>query len=188
MRILFLIPALAILSAPVAAFAQEPSPESIRCSLDPACHGPVQSVSTQKCPPGKTCRSLEMPTTIAPPKQTNTIDLNIAFEFNSAVLRNDARITLDNLGTALKDPSLAGYTFLIGGHTNAKGRAAHNVILSQRRAQAVRDYLVSQYHIPESRLRARGFGSSQLRDPEHPEDEFNRRVQIVNTSVPAPRQ
>jgi outer membrane protein OmpA-like peptidoglycan-associated protein len=187
MRILFLIPALAILSAPVAAFAQEPSPESIRCSLDPACHGPVQSVSTQKCPPGKTCRSLEMPTTIAPPKQTNTIDLNIAFEFNSAVLRNDARITLDNLGTALKDPSLAGYTFLIGGHTDAKGTRTYNQVLSQRRAQAVREYLVTQYGIPESRLTAKGFGSGQLIDPESPLGERNRRVQIVNMTAPTPR-
>ncbi len=181
MRNSYLILALTILAAPGLALAQDLSSESIRCQLDPACRNVL---SKPRC--GKPLRCLDF--TDAVPPKGNAIDLNIPFGHNSAVLSNDARITLDNLGRALSDPVLAGYTFLIGGHTNAKGRAAHNVILSQRRAQAVRDYLVSQYHIPESRLRARGFGSSQLRDPEHPEDEFNRRVQIVNTSVPAPRQ
>jgi len=169
MRIALLISALAILAVPMAAQAQDPSPESIRCSLDPTCHA-------------RKSRSIDPSGGVVTPKQ-NAVDLNVAFEFNSAVLQNDARITLDNLGKALTDPSLAGYTFLIGGHTDAKGRATYNKVLSERRAEAVREYLVTHYNIPANRLTAKGFGSVQLIDPDHPEGERNRRVQIVNMTA-----
>lgn len=178
MRISYFIAALAILALPVAAIAQETSAESIRCSLDPAC-----PKGAPKPAGGKLYRSIN-PTADVKTTTQNAIDLNIAFEYNSAVLQNDARITLDSLGKALSDPSLAGYKFLIGGHTDAKGRPSYNKVLSERRAQAVRNYLVTNYHIPASRLTAEGFGSVQLIDPEHPEGERNRRVQIVNMTTP----
>jgi outer membrane protein OmpA-like peptidoglycan-associated protein len=174
MRISFLIPALAILASPVAVLAQEPTPEAIICKLDPA------------CPKGKT-RSLDPTGGMTKPTE-NAVDLNVAFEYNSAILQNDARITLDNLGKALTNPRLASYTFLIGGHTDAKGSAAYNKVLSERRANAVRDYLVTRYNIQMSKLTAKGFGSVQLIDPVHPLDGVNRRVQIVNTSTPMSRQ
>jgi outer membrane protein OmpA-like peptidoglycan-associated protein len=178
MRIALLFSTLAILATPMAAFAEGPSPESIRCSLDPTCQAPPAH-------PGIKRRSIDPSGGVTTPK-SNAIDLNVAFEFNSAILQNDARITLDSLGKALSDPSLAGYTFLIGGHTDAKGRASYNRALSERRAQAVREYLVTNYGIPESRLTAKGFGSVQLVDPDHPEGDRNRRVQIVNmTAAPA---
>jgi outer membrane protein OmpA-like peptidoglycan-associated protein len=179
MRIALLISTLAIFAAPALALAQGPSPESIRCSLDPSCQSPGQAPPSQ---PGIKRRSIDPSVGVATPK-SNAIDLNVAFEFNSAILQNDARITLDSLGKALSDPSLAGYAFLIGGHTDAKGRPSYNQVLSERRAQAVREYLVTHYSIPESRLTAKGFGSVQLIDPDHPEGERNRRVQIVNMTA-----
>ena len=56
----------------------------------------------------------------------------------SAELQQDAQITLQQLGTALKDPSLAKYSFTIAGHTDAKGSPEYNQKLSERRAEAVR--------------------------------------------------
>lgn len=169
MRLSCLAATLIILATAPAAFAQTPSADEITCQLDPSC-GHVKR------------RSIDPGEVKAQPKQ-NAINLNVPFEFNSAVLQTDARITLDNLGKALTDPRLAGYTFLIGGHTDAKGSASYNKVLSERRARAVRDYLVTNFGIPTTRLKAEGFGSLQLIDGAHPEDGVNRRVQIVNMTA-----
>jgi outer membrane protein OmpA-like peptidoglycan-associated protein len=183
MRPVFLVPglafSLALSAAPVTAWGEELSPETIRCQLDPACGtGTPQQENVTR-----SYRSIDPTGSIAGPKQ-NVSNLHVSFEYNSAVLQTDARITLDNLGLALSDPSLAGYKFLIGGHTDAKGSATYNQALSKKRALAVRDYLVSHYKIPASKLTAKGYGSVQLLDPEHPLNGINRRVQIVNTTVP----
>jgi outer membrane protein OmpA-like peptidoglycan-associated protein len=109
-----------------------------------------------------------------------SIDLHIPFDFNSDQLTPDAIIILRRLGEALKDPSFANSRFRIAGHTDAKGTAEYNQKLSERRAQAVRNYLIFQYDIDSARLDAIGYGLTQLADPAHPEDGINRRVQIIN--------
>ena len=91
------------------------------------------------------------------------------------------------LGRALSDPRLADATFLIGGHTDSKGRADYNRHLSQIRADAVRAFLIASYGIAPKRLTAKGFGESRLKNPANPQGEENRRVQIVNTSKIAAR-
>jgi outer membrane protein OmpA-like peptidoglycan-associated protein len=48
------------------------------------------------------------------------------------------------LGRALSDPRLAGNTFLIAGHSDGRGSADCNVDLSQKRAEAVRLYLIAR--------------------------------------------
>src|SRR6478752_3476870 len=52
------------------------------------------------------------------------VDVQILFAFNSAEILPEARPALDELGKALSDPKLAGGTFLIAGHTDAKGSDA----------------------------------------------------------------
>jgi OOP family OmpA-OmpF porin len=49
----------------------------------------------------------------------------------------------------------------IEGHTDASGRRAYNAVLSDRRAEAVKDYLVPEMHVSPDRLEAVGKGSSQ---------------------------
>ena len=46
----------------------------------------------------------------------------------------------------------------------------------------IRD-MISQFRIAAERLTAKGYGKSQLLDPDHPEDGVNRRVQVINTSA-----
>ena len=58
---------------------------------------------------------------------------------------------------ALKSPQLAPMRFAIEGHTDAVGNREFNRDLSQRRAQSVVDYLVTQ-GVEAQRLDARGFG------------------------------
>jgi outer membrane protein OmpA-like peptidoglycan-associated protein len=50
---------------------------------------------------------------------------------------------------------------VVGGHTDAQGNDATNQSLSQRRADAVREYLLANMSIPNFRLEAVGFGESQ---------------------------
>ena len=55
----------------------------------------------------------------------------------------------------------------------------------KRRAEAVRQYLIAQFAIDESRLKALGFGKARLFDPSRPEDGVNRRVQVLNLTASA---
>jgi outer membrane protein OmpA-like peptidoglycan-associated protein len=120
-------------------------------------------------------------------EQPLSVNLYVNFAYNSAELTSDARITLDGLGTALRDPRLASFSFVIAGHTDAKGGADFNQKLSERRASAVRDYLIGQFSIAAERLTAKGYGKSQLLDQANPEDGVNRRVQVINLTAASPR-
>lgn len=146
----------------------------IECALDPTCPKPQQRK-----------RGLQRGVTVEGGKEEQPLSVNlyVNFEFNSAELTSDARITLGQLGTALRDPKLAAFSFVIAGHTDAVGGDEFNQKLSERRAEAVRNYMIAQYGIAANRLSAKGYGKSQLLDPEHPEDGVNRRVQIINATA-----
>jgi len=109
-----------------------------------------------------------------------SIDLHIPFEYNSDKLTPDAILILRRLGEALKDPKLESYRFKLAGHTDARGSIEYNQKLSERRAAAVRQYLIFQYDLDAKRIESIGYGKTQLIDPAHPEDGINRRVQVVN--------
>lgn len=123
----------------------------------------------------------------AEPVGPPSVDLYVTFAFDSDILDTDAALTLDNLGRALADPALAEYRFMIAGHTDAKGTDDYNFALSNRRAAAVRRYLVDRYGVAADRLDSVGLGESHLLDATRPEDGVNRRVQVVNISAPAAR-
>jgi len=114
-------------------------------------------------------------------EQAPSIDLEIFFAYKSEEITPQAAAALAPLGRALSDPRLAGDSFLIAGHTDAKGGPEYNLALSQRRAEAVRQYLIDTFHLDATKLIAKGMGSTRLKstDPLAPE---NRRVEIVNLS------
>ena len=108
------------------------------------------------------------------------LDLEIPFEFNSDRLTNDGKEVLDQLGEALKSNELSGArAIVLEGHTDAKGSAVYNKILSLRRAQSVKSFLAIKHSIPSGKLKAVGKGSTELADPKNPEDASNRRVRII---------
>jgi len=107
------------------------------------------------------------------------IDLNIPFEFNSSELQPQATAQLRQLRSALTSQALIKDRFMVAGHTDAKGNPQYNQQLSQRRAEAVRRYLVDN-GIEAERLQAVGYGAEHLAQPDHPEDASNRRVEIRN--------
>lgn len=109
-----------------------------------------------------------------------SIDLEINFEYNSATIAARARPSVEALGRALTNPDLKGSTFLLAGHTDAAGSDAYNQTLSERRAEAVKQYLVEKFGIAANDLVTVGYGESRLKRPDAPLDAANRRVQVVN--------
>jgi OmpA-OmpF porin, OOP family len=106
------------------------------------------------------------------------IDLTVYFAYDSARLLPEARAQLDALGYALNSPELLPFSFLIAGHTDAKGPADYNLDLSIRRAIVVAEYLVQYHGISPSRLVPHGWGESQLLVPSDPGSGANRRVEV----------
>jgi len=85
---------------------------------------------------------------------------NIYYDLNSSKLRPEAEKELESLITMLKDNP--GLSIELGSHTDARGKDAYNKKLSQRRAQAVVDYLTVNGLIDPSYLLAKGYGETQL--------------------------
>lgn len=108
------------------------------------------------------------------------LDLTIYFDFNSAEISPKAVPALVELGKALTSDALKDTRFLLAGHTDAKGSNAYNLRLSQRRADAIRTFLATQFRVDERRLLAIGYGEEQLKNAANPDADENRRVQVVN--------
>ncbi|MEL6287605.1 MAG: OmpA family protein [Pseudomonadota bacterium] len=109
-----------------------------------------------------------------------SLDVEITFATGSSEIRAKSRPDLVTLGLALRDPRLKDRTIMVIGHTDARGSDAANLALSQRRAQAVRKFLVDTFRLDANNLLAVGYGEEQLKDPSQPAGEVNRRVQFVN--------
>jgi outer membrane protein OmpA-like peptidoglycan-associated protein len=109
-----------------------------------------------------------------------TIDVEVFFAYDSAIILPEALPKLITLGQALSDPRLKGSFFLVGGHTDAKGGDEYNLGLSSRRADSVKQFLVRNFHLDPGALYPMGFGKEQLKNAADPFAGENRRVQIVN--------
>jgi len=85
---------------------------------------------------------------------------NIFFEFNKAALTPDSRHSLDSLVMIMEEnPTII---IELHAHTDSRGTAEVNDVLSQQRAQAVVDYLINN-RVEEGRIIAIGFGKSRPR-------------------------
>ncbi|HMM79024.1 MAG TPA: OmpA family protein [Pyrinomonadaceae bacterium] len=115
----------------------------------------------------------------------------VNFRVNSSVLSSDAKSALDEVANAAR--GLKGYTIEVTGFASSDGSTAKNKVLSQRRAQAVIDYLVENGNVPLRRIgTSYGFGELQaVADNSTREGrEQNRRVEVkllvsrgINTNV-----
>jgi len=81
----------------------------------------------------------------------------VNFKVNSYILSPEAKSQLDQV--AQSAGTLKGYMIEVTGFASADGSTAKNKVLSERRAQAVKDYLIEQHKIPLRRLTTSyGFG------------------------------
>lgn len=112
-----------------------------------------------------------------PPPTPMLVLTGTQFAFNSAALTPSAIADLqDTLESLRADPGLSIY---IEGHTDSVGPDAYNLRLSERRADAVKDYLVSK-GVAADRIETHGFGESKpLADNATDEGRArNRRVEV----------
>lgn len=102
---------------------------------------------------------------------------SIRFDFDKSVIKPEYRDTLNRIAGILM--TLKGYRINVYGYTDDVGTQAYNLQLSQRRAEAVRNFLV-QAGISATIMSAKGFGKSDPRVPGETEKAraANRRVEI----------
>ncbi len=166
--------------------AAAPTPEQMIEQLRAPRTRSLRNLSVESAVPATTPASVPVavtsPSPTPPPAAAEprpSLSLLIQFDFDSARVRPVSQQALANLAAALQSKELQDSKFAIEGHTDAKGRADYNLRLSQQRADAVRDLLISQ-GVKIERLKAQGKGSSELALPAIPEAAENRRVRIVN--------
>ena len=103
----------------------------------------------------------------------------VNFRVNSAILSPEAKASLDEVATAAM--TMKGYVIEVTGFASAEGSSAKNKALSQRRAQAVIDYMVETHNVPLRRIgQSYGFGELQAvaENTTREGREQNRRVEV----------
>jgi len=103
----------------------------------------------------------------------------ILFETGKSDLKPESRPVLKDIASTLKEHD--DLKVLIEGHTDNVGNAASNLTLSEARAAAVKDALVTDFGIDGGRITTQGFGDTKPAQPNTtPEGRAqNRRVEIV---------
>ncbi|MDQ3039388.1 MAG: OmpA family protein [Pseudomonadota bacterium] len=174
---------LALMAACGGAYAQDaqdpPSVDSIINSLKTDVPAAAQ-VKTRALRPGAASMSTAPAPAPMPVAKPASINMQINFEYNSASISASSERTMATLAKALGSSQLEGRKFTVIGHTDASGSAGYNKALSDRRAAAVRSYLMNN-GVTASRLKATGKGESELLNNDDPNAAVNRRVEIQAT-------
>jgi OmpA-OmpF porin, OOP family len=108
-----------------------------------------------------------------------TFNVDIQFDTDTPIVQPASYQTVGRIADALVQSTMLPYGFLIVGHTEANGRRESNALLSQRRADAIRDILVNTFKISSKRLQSVGLGEEQLLDAAHPTAPVNQQIQIM---------
>jgi OOP family OmpA-OmpF porin len=132
-----------------------------------------------KCP--DTPRGVKVDADGCPPKKVIILE-DVHFDFDKATLTNEAKSILKrNIMTMIENP---GIVIHIEGHTCAHGPEEYNLRLSERRANAVKEYMEKEGNISSRRMNTITYGETRLAMPEIPtpynknsrEAKANRRV------------
>ena len=115
--------------------------------------------------------------------------LSLQIEFATGLAQIPARFEpmLKQVADALKQSGAASYVFEVAGHTDNTGNAQMNKELSQKRAQAVVDYLIQRHGLSSLKLRATGYGQSfpMADNLSEAGKQKNRRVEVTPVSSAA---
>lgn len=106
-----------------------------------------------------------------------TVRNEVLFDFDSAALRGASRDSIEEMADVFQ--KYPDTTIIVEGHTDSKGTAAYNQRLSNRRANAVENYL-QNLGVRSSRIEAVGRGESEPRATNNTASgrQLNRRVEI----------
>jgi outer membrane protein OmpA-like peptidoglycan-associated protein len=115
----------------------------------------------------------------AAPKVIDRLTLHVNFDFDKSVIRKTDDAELQQAVDFLK--KYPGYQISIEGHTDSIGTDKYNQALSERRAAAVKAYLLQQGVVDSQRITSVGYGKSRpIADNKTKQGRFeNRRVEIL---------
>ncbi|MGI9232114.1 MAG: OmpA family protein [Woeseiaceae bacterium] len=136
-------------------FTEPPSPETLAKLL----YGPKY-------------RTALAPDTSAPGR----FGMMVNFEYDSIKIIPKSLPLLDSVGQMLQSGDVDRETLVIEGHADASGPAVYNQRLSERRAEAIKRYLVGTFDLAENQLVTVGAGEGDLHNTRDPYHEINRRV------------
>ena len=111
------------------------------------------------------------------------VELDVLFANNSSVVDNPAsEMILEFVDFMKRYPSVNAS---IEGHTSAVGTEEYNQMLSQKRAEAIKDLLIEEYGISADRLSAIGYGETRLKFTENTAEahRLNRRTEAKVSAV-----
>jgi OOP family OmpA-OmpF porin len=108
-----------------------------------------------------------------------TFNVAISFDVDTPIIQPESYETVGRIADAMVNAPLLAYSFLIVGHTESNGNRQANVILSQRRADALRDVLANTFKISSKRLQSLGVGEEQFIDQARPASAVNQQIQII---------
>jgi len=107
----------------------------------------------------------------------------IQFDFDSSNIKPESYPLLNEFALALKS-DLKEQVISIAGHTDSDGSDDYNLVLSQKRARAVQQYLIEKHQILSQRLRVESFGKHCpiVSNDSIQNKAKNRRVEFINIS------
>jgi len=119
-----------------------------------------------------------------PPARVPFVLKGVNFDTGTAVLRDESASRLDLVVAFMKRRKSA--VVEISGHTDNVGNAKKNMTLSQKRAQACRDYLIEK-GVEGNRITAVGFGGDRPVAPNDTDEnrQKNRRIEVVEQPAPS---
>lgn len=143
----------------------------------PQCAGYIEEVAEapEPAPPAEPEPEPE------PEFTTTTLSAEALFDFDSADLRAEGRSALRDLARSLTDDGAEYSSVLVEGHTCSIGPETYNQGLSERRAQSVADFLVSE-GVREDDIRTVGYGEDRPTADNSTREgrEANRRVEVTS--------
>lgn len=113
----------------------------------PDCDGAIVKVSPAPMAAAAAPMSSPAPMAAAAPvvsRMAVKINADALFDFDKSVIRSGAKVRLDNLVAEINSHKAKSVSVEVVGHTDSVGTDAYNQKLSQRRAEAVKAYLVSK--------------------------------------------
>ena len=146
----------------------------------------AQALFPAAAPPPVQTRGIgQAPARSSEPPPRTAVTLNVLFGSNSDALPATAHAEIDKLGTLLGWPQYTDYIIQLEGHTDSQGSARKNQILSEKRVQNIKAYLVQNFRLDPERVRTVGYGESRpLASNDTPEGRSqNRRVEVVNLGL-----
>lgn len=169
-----------LLACPLISYAEPPAlsfPDTA-AAIEQSLQAPAKPIKFRTFNPDPKMRGVEeiVPD---PPK----VGAKILFDYDAATIKPDSYPLLKEYAIALKN-GLADAIIVIAGHADSDGADAYNLDLSQRRAEAVKAFLISSYDLPnqpQQRLRIEAHGERQPIASNETEmgKALNRRVEFV---------